>query len=59
VYGNGWEGVDWTVLAHAGDKWQALLNAVMNLQVPKNAGNFMTSSGMIKFSRMPLLRVVS
>jgi len=25
----------------------------------KNAGNFMTSSGIIKFSRMPLLRVVA
>jgi len=59
VYVNGWEGVDWTVLAHAGDKWQALVNAAMNFQVPKNARNFMTNSGMIKFSRIPLLRVVA
>jgi hypothetical protein len=25
------------------DRWRALVNAVMNLQVAKNAGNFLTS----------------
>ena len=25
------------------DRWQALVKAVMNLRVPKNAGNFLTS----------------
>jgi hypothetical protein len=35
-------GLNWMNLAKDRDKWQAL-NAVMNLQVPYNAGNFWTS----------------
>ena len=30
----GWGGWDWLVLVQEGDRWQALLNAVMNLPVP-------------------------
>jgi len=30
----GWEGVNWTALAQNGDKWWALVKAVMNLRVP-------------------------
>jgi hypothetical protein len=31
----GWEGrIDWIGLAQDRDKWRALVNAVMNLQVP-------------------------
>jgi hypothetical protein len=29
-----WGGVDWIGLAQDGDKWRALMNAVMNLRVP-------------------------
>jgi CRISPR/Cas system-associated protein Cas7 (RAMP superfamily) len=29
----GWEGIDWIVLAEDRDRWQALVNAVLNLQV--------------------------
>ena len=34
---------DWMELAQDRDRWWALVSTVMNLQVPKNAGNFLTS----------------
>jgi hypothetical protein len=30
----GWGGIDWINLAQDRDRWRALLNAVMNRQVP-------------------------
>ena len=38
----GW-GMDWIDLAQDMDRWRALVNAVMNLHVPQNAGNFLIS----------------
>jgi hypothetical protein len=38
-----WEGVDWIDMAQDRDRWRAFVNAVMNLLVPQNAGNFLTS----------------
>jgi hypothetical protein len=35
--------MDWIDMAQDRDRWGALLSAVMNLRVPKNAGNFLTS----------------
>jgi hypothetical protein len=34
----GWEGVDWIGLAQDRDRWRALVNAVMHLRDPQNAG---------------------
>ena len=39
----GWEGMDWIDLALVWDGWWALVNAVMNLRVPQNAGNLLSS----------------
>jgi len=35
-------GMDWIELAHDRDRWRAVMNAVMNISVPQNAGNFLT-----------------
>ena len=35
--------MDWIDLAQGRDRWCALVNAIMNLRVPSNAGNFLTN----------------
>ena len=35
-------GMEWIDLAQNRDRWQVLVNMVMNLWVPQNAGNFLT-----------------
>jgi len=38
-----YSGMDWIELAQDRGRWRALVNEAMNLQVPQNAGNFLTS----------------
>jgi hypothetical protein len=38
----GCEGMDWIKLAEERGGWWALVNAVINLWVPQNVGNFLT-----------------
>jgi hypothetical protein len=38
-----WGAVDWICLVQDKHRWRALVNAVMNLWVPENAGNVLTS----------------
>ena len=51
--------MDWIGLAQARDRWWTLVSAVMNLRVPSNAGNFLTSSKPVSFSRRTLHHGVS
>ena len=51
--------MDWIGLAQDRDRWQTLVNAVMNLWVPWNVGNFLTSCKPVSFSRRSLHHGVS
>jgi hypothetical protein len=39
----GFGDMNWIYLAQDRDRWRALVNTIMNLRVPLNAGNFLTS----------------
>jgi hypothetical protein len=47
----GWDGMDWIDLAQNRDQWRAIVNTVMNLRVPENAGKFLSSCTIGGFSR--------
>jgi hypothetical protein len=48
-----WKGINWIYLAQARDKWWDVVNMVINLQVPQNAGNFSTSRKLLASQERP------
>jgi hypothetical protein len=52
-------GTEWIGLAQDRDRWWAIVNAVMNLQVQQNAGNFLVGCKPVSFSRRTVLHGVS
>ena len=50
--------MDWIGLAQDRYRWRTLVSAIMNLRVPWNADNFLTSCKPVSFSRRTLHHVV-
>jgi hypothetical protein len=53
--GTGWGDMDWIDLAQDRDQWRALVNTVMNFQIPQNVVKFLSSGATGGLSRRTLL----
>jgi hypothetical protein len=51
--------MDWIDLAQGRGQWRAPVNTVMNLWVPQDVGNFLSSCMTGSFSRMAQLHEIS
>jgi hypothetical protein len=52
--------MDWIVIAQVMDRWHDLVDAVINLRVSQNTGNFFfTRLGFFSFSGRTLLRGIN
>jgi hypothetical protein len=51
-----WDGVDWIDIAQDRDQWTALVNTVLNFQVPYIAGKFLSGCIIGGSSRRAQLR---
>jgi hypothetical protein len=49
ILGMGLSVVDWIGLAQDGHGWRALVNSVMNLRVPYNAGNYQVAAQLVVY----------
>jgi hypothetical protein len=47
----GWDGMDCIDLAQDRGQWRAIVNTVMNLRLPLNAGKFVSGCTICSFSR--------
>jgi hypothetical protein len=52
----GWGEVGWIGLIQDSDRWRALVNSVMNLRVPSNAGKLLSVQTTGDFSSSAQLR---
>jgi hypothetical protein len=52
----GWDGVDWIDMGRDRDQWRVLVNTVLNLRVPGNAGKFLSGCTIGGSSRRAQLR---
>jgi hypothetical protein len=51
--------MDWIELALDRDQWRALVNTIMHLRVPQNAGKFLSGCAIGSFSRRAQFHEVS